>query len=158
MIGKLRFRRIRASFIVSSMNHLAKKKRGKRWSYPWEEKRRKIVWLSTRWEASPYLVAHRRIIDVIRIMYPRNWDRRKEEGGNRRGRCVLILAYTRIEGRCVYKGNGNHAVTKRSLQTGASLSFSLPLFPTFDTPPRIRGVPPSPCITYSSFFFFLRTK
>lgn len=91
-------------------------------------------------KAPPYLVSHRRIINVIRIMYPRNSDRqgspaglrRKKEGDGelRRERRVFMLwdisrRYQSVRGekgeemervgergrRCVYKGNADGALT-----------------------------------------------
>lgn len=89
-------------------------------------------------KAPPYLVSHRRIINVIRIMYPRNSDRqgspaglRRKKGGRDRGNCGGRDAYlccgiyrrgtSRLEGkgekmergggRCVYKGNADGALT-----------------------------------------------
>lgn len=113
-------------------------------------------------EASPYLVAHRRIIDVIRIMYPRTTGERGGRGGGRKQERAM-RTYTRlyIEGRCVYKGNGNDAVTKRSLRTGASLSFSLPLFPTFDIAGHVSTrctAKPMYCVLFFFRFFFLRSS
>lgn len=87
-------------------------------------------------KAPPYLVSHRRIINVIRIMYPRNSDRQGSPAGLRRkkggmGYCGGRDAYLccgiyrrgtsrqegkgkemeRGGGRCVYKGNADGALT-----------------------------------------------
>lgn len=70
-----------------------------------------------------------------------------------------MRTYTRIEGRCVYKGNGNDAVTKRSLQTDRgvpiflSSSFSNLWYAT--TYPRCTA---KPMYYVFSFRFFIRTS
>ena len=112
-------------------------------------------------EASPYLVAHRRIIDVIRIMYPRTTgERRKGEGGNRRGRYVLILACISKGGACT---KGTATTPSRNVRSRQGRPYpSLFLFsqPSISPATYPRGVPPSPCIAYYSFFvfFFLRSS
>lgn len=89
-------------------------------------------------KAPPYLVSHRRIINVIRIMYPRNSDRQGSPAGLRRKKGergqripegetrIYVVGYIaevpvgkgekgeemeRRGGRCVYKGNADGALT-----------------------------------------------
>lgn len=88
-------------------------------------------------KALPYLVSHRRIINVIRIMYPRNSDRQGSPAGLRRKKGegwgiaegearIYVVGYIaevpvgkkergrrsgRGGGRCVYKGNADGALT-----------------------------------------------
>lgn len=107
-------------------------------------------------EASPYLVAHRRIIDVIRIMYPRTTGERggRGERENRRGRCVLILACISKGGACT---KGTATTPSRNVRSRQGRPYpSLFLFsqPSISPATYPRGVPPSPCIAYYSFFVF----
>lgn len=122
-------------------------------------------------QTSPYLVSHRRIINVIRIMYPRKsnwWKRQRGREGNREGKSVqeranayLCCGIYRWEAKAVRGGacvqrERRRCRHERSPQQGRTyLCLSLSLSPfLFSTPaPRcIRGVPPSPRIMYSPLF------
>lgn len=127
-------------------------------------------------KAPPYLVSHRRIINVIRIMYPRNSDRqgspaglRRKKGGDgelRRERRVFMLwdiaevpVGKKERGRR-WKGDGGGACTKGT-PTVPSRSFTptgayiLPPQPRSREP---RGAMPSPRILHFAAFYAYSKK
>lgn len=119
-------------------------------------------------KAPPYLVSHRRIINVIRIMYPRNSDQqgcgeRKEGGmGNCGGRDAYLCCGIYRGGTSRRKGKekemekgGRDGACTKGTPTVPSRSFT----PTgaYTLPPQSRsrdhcGAMPSPCILHSPLF------
>lgn len=118
------------------------------------DRRRKIVWLSTRREkkASPLSrgpsTYHRCNSYNVSTQLGLGERERREEIGEGD---AYLYSYRRAVRVQRERQRRRHETFTPDI--GASLSFSLPLFPTFDTPLRIRGVPPSPCIMYSRFAF-----
>lgn len=96
-------------------------------------------------KAPPYLVSHRRIINVIRIMYPRNSDQqgcggKKEGWGIAEGETRIYVwdisrryqsagrerRWKREGGWCVYKGNADGALTIVHPDRGVYSPSSIP--------------------------------